>query len=62
MCPDTARSTSGVSVYIGHSLIIHKSKLQHLVTLSSAEAELVALILAVCEAKWVRGMLTALTP
>ncbi|CAN0144305.1 unnamed protein product, partial [Heterosigma akashiwo] len=37
------------------------SKLQHLVTLSSAEAELVALILAVCEAKWVRGMLTALT-
>jgi hypothetical protein len=61
MCPDTARSTSGVSVYIGHSLIIHKSKLQHLVTLSSAEAELVALILAVCEAKWVRGMLTALT-
>ncbi|CAN0123930.1 unnamed protein product, partial [Heterosigma akashiwo] len=52
MCPETARSTSGVSVYIGNSLIIHKSKLQYLVTLRSAEAELVALIL---------GRLTALT-
>ena len=61
MCPDTARPTFGVSVYIGNWLIIHKSKLQHLVTLSSAEAELVALILAVCEAKWVRGMLATLT-
>ncbi|CAM9720459.1 unnamed protein product, partial [Heterosigma akashiwo] len=61
MCPDTARSTSGVSVYTGNSLIIHKSKLQHLMTLSKVEAELVALILAACEAKWVRGMLTALT-
>ncbi|CAN0046062.1 unnamed protein product, partial [Heterosigma akashiwo] len=39
MCTDTGRSTSGISVYVGRSLVIHKSKLQHLVTLSIGEAE-----------------------
>ncbi|CAM9854910.1 unnamed protein product, partial [Heterosigma akashiwo] len=33
-----------------------KSKLQHITTLSAAEAELVALVLAICEAKWVCSM------
>ncbi|CAM9827175.1 unnamed protein product, partial [Heterosigma akashiwo] len=56
-CPDTGRSTSGLAVFIGDSLIIHKSKLQHITTLSAAEAELVALVLAICEARWVRAML-----
>ena len=38
-CPDTGRSTSGlVGVFVGGSLIVHKSKLQHITTLSSAKA------------------------
>ncbi|CAN0022075.1 unnamed protein product, partial [Heterosigma akashiwo] len=56
-CPDTGRSTSGLAVFVGDSLIIHKSKLQHITTLSAAEAELVAQDLAICEASWVRAML-----
>ncbi|CAM9560550.1 unnamed protein product, partial [Heterosigma akashiwo] len=48
-CPDTGRSTSGLAVFVGGSLIIHKSKLQHITTLSSAEAELVAIVLGICE-------------
>ena len=55
--PDTGRSTSGLGVFVGGSLIVHKSKLQHITTLSAAEAELVALVLAICEAKWVCSML-----
>ena len=60
MCTDTGRSTSGISVYVGRSLVIHKSKLQHLVTLSIGEAELVAVTVGVCEGKWGRGMLEQL--
>ena len=44
-------------MFVGGSLIVHKSKLQHITTLSAAEAELVALVLAICEAKWVCSML-----
>ena len=50
-CPDTGRSTSGLGVFVGGSLIVHKSKLQQITTLSSAEAEFVALVLAICKAK-----------
>ncbi|CAN0081282.1 unnamed protein product, partial [Heterosigma akashiwo] len=56
-CPDTGRSTSGIAVFAGDSLIIHKSKLQHITTLGAPEAELVALVLSVYEARWVRAML-----
>ncbi|CAN0010755.1 unnamed protein product, partial [Heterosigma akashiwo] len=56
-CPDTGRSTSGITVFVGDSLIIHKSKLQHITTLSAPEAELVAIVLGICEARWVRAML-----
>ncbi|CAM9865757.1 unnamed protein product, partial [Heterosigma akashiwo] len=42
------------------SLVIHKSKLQHLVTLSIGEAELVAITVGVCIGKWGRGMLEQL--
>ncbi|CAM9925422.1 unnamed protein product, partial [Heterosigma akashiwo] len=56
-CPDTGKSTSGKGVFVGGSLIVHQSKLQRIITLSSAEAELVALVLAICEAKWVCSML-----
>ena len=56
-CPDSGRSTSGIAVFAGDSLIIHKSKLQHITTLGAPEAELVALVLSVCEARWARAML-----
>ncbi|CAM9265796.1 unnamed protein product, partial [Heterosigma akashiwo] len=56
-CPDSGRSTSGIAVFAGDSLIIHKSKLQHITTLGAPEAELVALVLSICEARWVRAML-----
>ncbi|CAM9988145.1 unnamed protein product [Heterosigma akashiwo] len=56
-CPDTGRSTSGLAVFVGNFLIIRKSKLQHITILNSAEAELVALVLAIREARWVRAML-----
>ncbi|CAM9965502.1 unnamed protein product, partial [Heterosigma akashiwo] len=55
-CPDSGRSTSGIAVFAGDSLIIHKSKLQHITTLGAPEAELVALVLSVCEARWARAM------
>ncbi|CAN0045925.1 unnamed protein product, partial [Heterosigma akashiwo] len=56
-CPDTGRSTSGIAVFVADSLIIHKSKFQHITTSSTAEAELVSLVLGICEARWVRAML-----
>jgi hypothetical protein len=58
-CPDSGRSTSGISLFLGKSLVLHKSKHQHLVTLSSCEAELVALSVEGCEAKWVVQVLCA---
>ncbi|CAM9566685.1 unnamed protein product, partial [Heterosigma akashiwo] len=45
-CPDSGRSTSGIAVFAGDPLIIHKSKLQHITTLGAPEAELVALVRA----------------
>ncbi|CAN0070788.1 unnamed protein product, partial [Heterosigma akashiwo] len=56
-CPGTGRLTSGLAMFVGGSLIIHKSKLQHITTLSSAEVELVPIVLGICEARWVRAML-----
>ncbi|CAM9999042.1 unnamed protein product [Heterosigma akashiwo] len=50
-CQDTGRSTSGLAVFVGDSLIIHKSKVRHIITLSATEAELVALVPAICEAR-----------
>ncbi len=47
-------------MFVGRSLVIHKSKLQHIVTLSIGEAELVAVTVGVCEGKWGRGMLEQL--
>ncbi|GMF31993.1 unnamed protein product [Phytophthora fragariaefolia] len=54
---DDRRSVSGVMVMIGNGPVVFKSKYQRTVTLSSAEAEYMALSLYVQEVLWTRSML-----
>ena len=53
----TRRSTSGVLVKMAGAPVIYKSKRQSTVALSSAEAEYIALALAVQEVVWLRHLL-----
>ncbi|KAL9840866.1 putative RNA-directed DNA polymerase [Arabidopsis thaliana] len=48
-CPDSHHSTTGFTMFVGDSLISLRSKKQHVVSRSSAEAEYRALALATCE-------------
>ena len=58
--PTDRRSTFGYCVFIGGNLISLKSKKQHVVARSSAEAEYRAMALATCELIWLRHLLQEL--
>lgn len=54
---DDRRSVSGIMVMLGGAIVVHKSRYQRTVTLSTAEAECMALSLCTQEVRWVRSML-----
>lgn len=54
---DKKRSTSGYVFTVGDNVVSWKSRLQRMVKLSTTEAEYTALIEAVKEAIWLKGLL-----
>ncbi|KAG7636056.1 Zinc finger CCHC-type [Arabidopsis thaliana x Arabidopsis arenosa] len=59
-CPNSRRSTTGFSIFVGDSLISWRSKKQHVVSRSFVEAEYRALALATCELVWLHTLLMSL--
>ena len=59
-CNGRRRSQSGCAVKIGGTVCVYFSRTQKNVTLSTAEAEYVALSQAVQEVVWIRRLMTSL--
>ncbi|CAH9103060.1 unnamed protein product [Cuscuta epithymum] len=59
-CPLTRRSISGWLVFLIHSPVSWKTKKQHTVSRSSAEAEYRSMAAATCELKWLKALLLSL--
>ena len=54
------RSTLGYCTFMGRNLVTWRSKKQHVVARSSAEAEFQAMALGICELMWLKGLLREL--
>lgn len=59
-CPITRRSLTGWLVFLGNSPVSWKTKKQHTVSRSSAEAEYRSMAAITCELKWLKGLLLSL--